>query len=172
MLNLNKLKIDPKKRADGTYWGLNVTEDGKIYADSIPGPSVKSGWVKVVVAGLAFDRAVGEAQKPFIQKVREGKRLTPSDEAMIEGQALIDGEVLVDWGNLVIGSEDLGAFTPEKGKALLCDPAWETLRLMIRQIAENRRALLADLDDQAEGNSSAGCDGGSPSSTPTGIKSS
>ena len=154
VFNLNRTKLDPEKLEGGQHWEVLInTADGTLSAQPIPGPHPKNGWLLIAPPGLAYVRAVDEARGAFLREFREGT-LSVRQQALIEGRSLVDGLVLRGWGNLCIGSQPL-PFSREAAMEILTDPAWQNLRQLVLAIADNRKALLDQMDAEAEGNSSA-----------------
>lgn len=163
MLNLNVTKLDPAKLEHGQCWEIFVGPDGILTAHPIPGPHPTKGWVRVAPPRSQYVRALEDARRPYIDELREG-RLTVKQEAAIDGTALVRGGILTGWGNILIGSDRL-EYSEENALLILTNPAWANFRGLISAIAENRKALLDQQDENAVGNSQP--DSGSYSRRPT-----
>lgn len=150
MLNINKGRIDPDKVTNGVYWSLVIEADGTFSAKPVSRPPSSVGWLLTVPPGVAYDRALEDARRPYLDKVRSGTQ-TDDEEAVIIGTALAKG-VLRGWGNLTVGTEPL-PYSQEKAVEILTSRTWDNFRQLLIAIARDRKGLLLDEEEKAAGNS-------------------
>lgn len=149
MFDLSSVKLDPVKLERGTWWEVFRTADGRIDGTYVETPDPDKPAMLIVPAGIAYERALDEAQEPYLSAIRDGK-LSDVDRLKIQGQAL-SRSVLRGWQNISMRGEPI-VWTEDKAAELLCDAAWQSLHDFVIGAARIRAAAAAREEDAAAGN--------------------
>jgi len=148
MFDLGSVEADPKKLAEGSWFEIwrepDTSIDGKPVKAPTDGPCVL-----IVPYGIAYERAVDDARRPFLERLRE-RKVTDDDLRQIQGQAL-GRAVLRGLANIAVGGEVL-VWSEAKAIELMSDERWIRLREFVQRAAGNRAAAAAREEEQAKGN--------------------
>jgi hypothetical protein len=148
MFDLSKVEIAPSKLSGGVYWHIYREPDGTLGGRVVTGPT-EDGCLLIVPMGLAYERKLEEARKPYLQAIRAG-RLTDQEGRDMIAEALA-GTVLAGWWGIKAHGAEV-PFSVEKAKELLADERWLALREFVLRAAQHRGSLLANEEEEARGN--------------------
>ena len=147
-LDLGSVEADPRKLAEGSWFELwrepDTSLEGKVVAGPTDGPCVL-----IVPYGIAYERALDEERRPFLERLRE-RKATDEDLRTIQGRALARA-VFRGCVNLSIGGEGV-VWSESKAIELMTDERWIRLRELVTRKAADRAASAAREEEQAKGN--------------------
>jgi hypothetical protein len=150
MLDLHAIKADPSKLLNGSWWRVWPSPGSVIDGEPVRDrPPETDAAFLIVPFGVAYERALDKARKPFMHEIRDGK----ADDVtlrQIQAQALAEA-ALKGWQGLTMGGEAI-PYSEEKAIDLLSSPAWTWLHDFVHRAAQFRAASLAVEEAKAAGN--------------------
>jgi hypothetical protein len=149
MLDLGTVEADPKKLNEGSYFEIWREPDASINGRPISEPQADKAWVLVVPFGIAYERALDDARRPFAERLRT-KTVTDDDLRKIQGQALARS-TFRGCGNISMRGEAV-VWSEAKAVELMTDERWIRLREFVMWAASNRAASAAREEEEAKGN--------------------
>ena len=148
-LELRSIAADTRKLNEGAWFELTADRTNKVI-DGVPVPGPTDGpCILVVPFGIAYSRAMEEARRPFLERLRE-KVETNQDAITITGQALARA-VFRGCVNLTIDGQAV-VWTEQKAVELMTDQQWVWLRECVERKAGERAPYAAREEEQAKGN--------------------
>ena len=148
-MELNSIKLDPRKITGGVWWALERLPDGTLGGRALRGEPGDEPALCVKPAGVEFDRALEAARRPYLVEIRD-RRLPPETERKILAEAVAEA-LWVGAQNLTVGGEPL-SYNKERGQRMLAEPSWWNLCDFILAVSRDRAAVLADEEAKAAGN--------------------
>lgn len=148
MFELNQVRVDVSKLEGGVWWSVYRDPEGGIGGQVVKEPT-EDGCLLIRQMDTAYERALERAREPYLAAIRAG-RLTDDERVAIQAKALA-GTVLVDWRNFTGGGKPV-PFSVEKAEEILADKQWLAIREFVVRAAQHRGSVLAELDEQAQGN--------------------
>jgi len=149
MFDLSTVEADPKKLSGGSYFEIWREPDASISGKPVSEPPADKPWVLVVPFGIAYERALDEARRPFSERLRT-RSVTDEDLRKIQGQAL-GRTTFRGCGNLAVKGETV-TWSEAKAVELMTEERWIRLREFVVWAAGNRAASAAQEEEQAKGN--------------------
>lgn len=150
MLELHAIKADPIRLLNGSWWKVWPSAVSVIDGQAVrERPPESEAAMLIVPIGTAYERAIEDARKPYIDEIRERKA---SDETLRKIQSVaMARSVLMGWQALTMGGE-LVPYSEAKAIELLSDPAWSWMHDFVLRAAQYRAATLEHHEARDSGN--------------------
>jgi hypothetical protein len=148
MFDLGTVEADPRKLREGVWHEIWREPDSSIGGRPVVA-ATDGPCVLIVPYGLAYERALDEERRPFLERLRE-RKASDEDLRQIQGRALAR-TVFRGCVNISIGGEVV-AWSEAKAVELMTDERWIRLREFVAMTAGNRAAAAAREEETAKGN--------------------
>jgi hypothetical protein len=148
-MDLGTIRLDPARLTGGCYWRIWREPSGAINGEPIRAPGGDC-WVLIVPQGMAFERAMDEERRPFLDRLRAGKALTTDESTGIvlraHGRATLRG-----WGGLTAAGEAV-PFSDAKAIEFMTEEPWTALREFVMRASTQLGAAAHQEEEQAAKN--------------------
>lgn len=153
MADLLGIAIEPKL-LDGVWWDITdaLQRVGHAYPCTDRNqPTPGRACVLLVPMGEDYRRAVHDLQRPHLLTIRANKGVVPPEVFDAVRPHALARAVLRGWSGLTLGGSEV-PYSQEKAIEILSDKRLELFTRLIENCASNDAALLAQEEEQAQGN--------------------